>query len=247
MAPTSLCQTAEIGYCPTSSQGTGRQRKSIKKKMLASVGCAAQNPLTDVGCRMARCLLSGHLIISWVEALPDVQPRVGPRMGSFKVYLPCRRLTRTRSANWLLSRDAFGHAFRRYARREQPEKSSDEALALATEVWEGVLQSVAKTIQRSNRKNWRIKNTEAYLFGAFHHRFNRALRKERRRREIIQYLPSILIWSGCDRLTIQRLCAIWSNRSRSTRPCGGWMIGLARYGLLGSTGTRGGKSRYIWA
>jgi DNA-directed RNA polymerase specialized sigma24 family protein len=63
-------------------------------------------------------------------------------------------------------------------------------LVLATEVWEGVLQSVAKTVQRSNRKNWRIQNTEAYLFGAFHHRFNRALKKERRRREIIQHLPS---------------------------------------------------------
>ena len=77
-----------------------------------------------------------------------------------------------------------------HARREQPEKNSDEALALASEVWESVLQSVAKTIQRSNRTNWRIKNTEAYLFGAFHHRFNRALRKERRRREVIQYLPA---------------------------------------------------------
>ena len=77
-----------------------------------------------------------------------------------------------------------------HARREQPEKNSDEALALASEVWESVLQSVAKTIQRSNRTNWRIKNTEAYLFGAFHHRFNRALRKERRRREVIQHLPA---------------------------------------------------------
>jgi DNA-directed RNA polymerase specialized sigma24 family protein len=77
-----------------------------------------------------------------------------------------------------------------HARREQPEKNSEEALLLATEVWEGVLQSVAKTVQRSNRKNWRIRNTEAYLFGAFHHRLNRALKKERRRREIIQHLPS---------------------------------------------------------
>jgi RNA polymerase sigma factor (sigma-70 family) len=76
------------------------------------------------------------------------------------------------------------------AHREQQGKSSDEALALATDIWEGVLQSVAKTIQRSNRENWRIKNTEAYLVGAFHHRFNRALRKERRTREIIQHLPA---------------------------------------------------------
>jgi DNA-directed RNA polymerase specialized sigma24 family protein len=77
-----------------------------------------------------------------------------------------------------------------HAHREHPERSSDEALALATEIWEGVLQPVAKTIQRSNRRNWRIKNTEAYLLGAFHHRFNRALKKERTRRETIQYLPS---------------------------------------------------------
>jgi|ERR1700730_2133884 len=77
-----------------------------------------------------------------------------------------------------------------HARRDRPEKSSDESLNLATEVWEGVLQSVAKTIQRSNRRNWRIKNMEAYLFGAFHHRFNRAVGKERRRRELIQRLPS---------------------------------------------------------
>ena len=50
-----------------------------------------------------------------------------------------------------------------HARREQAEKNSDEALAFATEVWESVLQSVAKTIQRSNRTNWRIKNTETSL------------------------------------------------------------------------------------
>ena len=70
-----------------------------------------------------------------------------------------------------------------HAHREQPEKSSDEALALATEVWEGVLQSVAKTIQRSHRRNWRIKNTEAYLFGAFHHRFNRFKKRAQKTRD----------------------------------------------------------------
>jgi RNA polymerase sigma factor (sigma-70 family) len=79
---------------------------------------------------------------------------------------------------------------RTHAYREQPGKSSDEALAFASEVWEGVLRSVAKTIQRSNGKDWRIKNMEAYLFGAFHHRFNRALKKERRRLQMMQHLPS---------------------------------------------------------
>ena len=39
-----------------------------------------------------------------------------------------------------------------HAYREQPGKSSDEALDFASEVWEGVLRSVAKTIQRSKRE-----------------------------------------------------------------------------------------------
>jgi RNA polymerase sigma factor (sigma-70 family) len=77
-----------------------------------------------------------------------------------------------------------------HARKEQPGKSLDEAIALATEVWEGVLQSVAKTLQRSNRNRAQIQSLDAYLFGVFHHRFNRALRKDRRRREILRSLPS---------------------------------------------------------
>src|ERR1017187_1347574 len=77
-----------------------------------------------------------------------------------------------------------------HAYREQSGKSSDEAIAFASEVWEGVLRSVAKTIQRSKGKDWRIKDMEAYLFGAFHHRFNRALKKERRRLQTTQHLPS---------------------------------------------------------
>ena len=77
-----------------------------------------------------------------------------------------------------------------HAYREQPGKSSDEALAFASEVWEGVLRSVAKTIQRSSGRDGRIRNMDAYLFGAFHHRFNRALKKERRRLQTVQHLPS---------------------------------------------------------
>ena len=77
-----------------------------------------------------------------------------------------------------------------HAHREQPGKSSDEVLAIASEVWEGVLRSVAKTIQRYSGTNWRIKDMEAYLFGAFHHRFNRALKTERKRLQRMQHLPS---------------------------------------------------------
>lgn len=76
-----------------------------------------------------------------------------------------------------------------HARKELTNKTSDDAMALATEVWEAVLQSVAKTMHRSNGKGRPILSLEAYLFGAFHHRFNRALRKERRRREMMKHLP----------------------------------------------------------
>lgn len=77
-----------------------------------------------------------------------------------------------------------------YARRKLANKNSDEAVVLANEVWEGVLQSVAKTLHRSNEKSPHVVNLEAYLFGAFQHRFNRALMRERRREETIKLVPS---------------------------------------------------------
>ena len=39
-----------------------------------------------------------------------------------------------------------------HARRELANKNSDESVALAAEVWESVLQSVSKTLQRRNGK-----------------------------------------------------------------------------------------------
>jgi RNA polymerase sigma factor (sigma-70 family) len=77
-----------------------------------------------------------------------------------------------------------------HARRELANKNLDEGIALATEVWEGVLRSVAKTLQRSNGRGAHVADLDAYLFGAFHHRFNRALKKERRRRETIELVAS---------------------------------------------------------
>ena len=74
-----------------------------------------------------------------------------------------------------------------HARKELADEGFDDAIVLATDVWEALLRSVAKTMQRSEAKNWQSLNLEAYLFGTFNHRFNRALRKERRRCE--KYLP----------------------------------------------------------
>jgi DNA-directed RNA polymerase specialized sigma24 family protein len=77
-----------------------------------------------------------------------------------------------------------------HAVREQPQKSPDEAITIASDVWESTLHSVGKTIVRSNGRGIQIRDVDAYLFGIFIHRFNRALRKERKRREMFQYFPS---------------------------------------------------------
>ena len=77
-----------------------------------------------------------------------------------------------------------------HACKDRSGKTREDALALATEVWEGVLQSVAKSLQRDSGKRPAIQDLDAYLFGAFHHRFNRALLRERRIREPLEQLAS---------------------------------------------------------
>jgi hypothetical protein len=74
-----------------------------------------------------------------------------------------------------------------HARKLLTNEWSEDAIVLATDVWEAVLRSVAKTMHRSAGRDWQTLNLEAYLFGIFNHRFNRAMRKERRRRE--SHLP----------------------------------------------------------
>ena len=79
---------------------------------------------------------------------------------------------------------------RAHAITEAKNQSFDERVALAAEVWEKVLRSVSKTLEECFWKESGIANLEAYLAGAFYHRFNRALRKERRRQETIELVPS---------------------------------------------------------
>ena len=77
-----------------------------------------------------------------------------------------------------------------YALKEQPQRNPDEAIAVASEIWESALQSIARTMVRSNGKRIPIRDLEAYLFGVFMHRFNRTLKKERKRREMFLQVPS---------------------------------------------------------
>ena len=63
-----------------------------------------------------------------------------------------------------------------------------ERTAIAAEVWDGVLRSVARTRQRNENHGLPILDLQSYLIGVFHHRFNKFLKKEHRRLETIELL-----------------------------------------------------------
>jgi DNA-directed RNA polymerase specialized sigma24 family protein len=65
-----------------------------------------------------------------------------------------------------------------------------ERTAIAADVWDGVLRSVAKTRQRNQNHRRPISDLQSYLIGAFHHRFNRFLKREQRRLVTIELVSS---------------------------------------------------------
>ena len=65
-----------------------------------------------------------------------------------------------------------------------------ERTAIAAEVWGGVLRSVARTLQRNRNHRPPISDLQSYLIGAFHHRFNRFLRKEQKRLQTIDLISA---------------------------------------------------------
>lgn len=85
-----------------------------------------------------------------------------------------------------------------HAKRElEPKDSGAETEALAAEVWEAVLRSVSRALQRKGDNGSSILDLQGYLFAAFHHRFNRVLKTEQRRRETIELVSSTV---GFDRI-----------------------------------------------
>lgn len=63
------------------------------------------------------------------------------------------------------------------------EGSSEESWALAVDIWEGVLRSVIKAVNRNGDSSASIRDPESYLLVAFQHRFRRFQKAERVRRE----------------------------------------------------------------
>jgi len=74
------------------------------------------------------------------------------------------------------------HATREFERQG----SNLEAVALAADIWEGVLRSVARAFQRKREYASTIEDFESYLLTAFHHRFRRFLKAEQERQQIFQ-------------------------------------------------------------
>jgi DNA-directed RNA polymerase specialized sigma24 family protein len=64
---------------------------------------------------------------------------------------------------------------------------------LATEVWEELLRSVLRTMRRFGNLH-HVTNLESYLIGAFRHRFQRALSRER------QYRQKVLLTGSVEKL-----------------------------------------------
>src|SRR5260370_1746726 len=67
---------------------------------------------------------------------------------------------------------------------------NSEAEAVAAEVWEAVLRSVSRALQRKPDKGSSIADLQGYLIVAFHHRFNRFLKTERKRFGTIELVSS---------------------------------------------------------
>ncbi|SRR6266567_6958841 len=77
-----------------------------------------------------------------------------------------------------------------HVRQVQSRDPFDDDGILVAEVWESVLQSVSKTLDRMSGRRGEIGDLEAYLLGSFYHRLGRALKKEERREERIHLVSS---------------------------------------------------------
>ena len=77
-----------------------------------------------------------------------------------------------------------------HVRQVQSRDPFDGDGILVAEVWESVLQSVSRTLDRMNGRRGEIRDLEAYLLGCFYHRLRRALKKEERREEMIHLVAS---------------------------------------------------------
>lgn len=90
------------------------------------------------------------------------------------------------------AREAWPHVLAHVRSELSDKELGPERTALAADIWDRVLRSVAKTRQRNRDHRPPIADLESYLIGVFHHRFNRVLKKEQKRAETIELVSSAL-------------------------------------------------------
>jgi DNA-directed RNA polymerase specialized sigma24 family protein len=96
------------------------------------------------------------------------------------------------------AREAWPHVLA-HVRAELIDKAlGAERTALAADIWDQVLSSVAKTRQRNQGHRPPISNLESYLIGVFHHRFNRFLKSEQKRSETVELVSSAVDLERCE-------------------------------------------------
>jgi DNA-directed RNA polymerase specialized sigma24 family protein len=88
------------------------------------------------------------------------------------------------------AREAWPHVLAHVRRELIDRESGSDRTALAADIWERVLRSVAKTRQHSRDHQPPIYDLQSYLIGAFHHRFNRLQKSEHKRQETIELVAS---------------------------------------------------------
>lgn len=88
------------------------------------------------------------------------------------------------------AREAWPHVLA-HARRQLSDKHfGPDKTAFAEEVWRAVLQSVARALQRRTDHQPPIADLPSYLIGAFHRRFNRALKREQKIADRLEFVSS---------------------------------------------------------
>lgn len=88
------------------------------------------------------------------------------------------------------ARQAWPHVLAHVRRELSDTALGSDKTSLAADVWESVLRSVSKTRQRRGGQGPPIADLQSYLIGAFHHRFNRVLKREHKRLETIEFVSS---------------------------------------------------------
>jgi hypothetical protein len=104
---------------------------------------------------------------------------------------PSTSIDRTNQDELVLSARRVWPHVHAHANRELGDRRDDpENVTLAAEVWEGVLQSIAKSLRRLRTSCAEIANMDSYLMGTFRHRFNRARHRQQKREQTIQLVAS---------------------------------------------------------